>query len=41
MTIHEFGKENKDVIVLFHPLGVWWDVFEYVIPECQSSLECV
>ena len=32
MTIHEFGKENNDVLVMFHPLGVWWDVFEYVIP---------
>ena len=31
MNIHEFGEENTDVIVLFHPLGVRWDVFNYVI----------
>ena len=36
MTVHEFGKDNKDVLVMFHPLGVWWDVFEYVIPELSE-----
>lgn len=41
MTIHEFGKENKDVIVLFHPLGVWWDVFEYVIPELAEQFHLI
>ena len=41
MTVHEFGKENKDVIVLFHPLGVWWDVFEYVIPELSERFHLI
>ena len=41
MTIHEFGKENKDVIVMFHPLGVWWDVFEYVIPELSKHFHLI
>ena len=41
MTIHEFGKENKDLIVLFHPLGVWWDVFEYVIPELSEQYHLI
>ena len=31
LTVHEFGKENQNTIVLFHPLGVWWDIFEYVM----------
>lgn len=41
MTIHEFGKENKDVILLLHPLGVWWDVFEYVIPELSEQFRLI
>ena len=41
MTIHEFGKENSDVIVMFHPLGVWWDVFEYVIPEMSEHFHLI
>ena len=31
LTVHEFGKENKNTIILFHPLVVWWDIFEYVM----------
>ena len=30
MTVHEFGKENEQVIVLVHPSIVMWDYFEYV-----------
>lgn len=41
MTVHEFGKENKDVIVLFHPLGVWWDIFEYVIPDLAEQFHLI
>ena len=41
MTIHEFGKENKDIIVMFHPLGVWWDIFEYVIPELAEQFHLI
>ena len=22
ITVHEFGKQNPDVVVMFHPLGV-------------------
>ena len=32
MTIHEFGREHPDTVVLLHPLGVWWDIFDRVIP---------
>ena len=32
MTIHEFGKENDEIVVLIHPSAVMWDYFEYVIP---------
>ena len=31
VTIHEFGEENESLLVLFHPLGVHWDVFNYVV----------
>ena len=41
MTIHEFGKENNDVLVMFHPLGVWHDVFEYVIPELSEHFHLI
>lgn len=41
MTVHEFGKENKNVLVMFHPLGVWWDVFEYVIPELAEQFHLI
>ena len=36
MTIHEFGKENKDTIILLHPSAVMWDYFEYVIPLLEN-----
>ncbi len=32
MTVHEFGKENDNAIILIHPSLVMWDYFEYVIP---------
>jgi hypothetical protein len=41
MTIHEFGKKNKDIIVMFHPLGVRWDIFEYVIPELSNHFHVI
>lgn len=41
MTVHEFGKENKDALVMFHPLGVWWDVFEYVIPGLAEDFHLI
>ncbi len=37
MTIHEFGKQNKKVVVLIHPSIVMWDYFEYVIPLMEEK----
>lgn len=37
MNIHEFGKENKETILLIHPSVVKWDYFEYVIPLLQKK----
>ncbi len=41
MNIHEFGKEHTDVIVMLHPMGVWWDIFEYVIPILEKEYHLV
>lgn len=41
MNIHEFGKEHENVIVMLHPMGVWWDVFEYVIPILEKEFHLV
>lgn len=41
INMHEFGKEHKDIIVMCHPLGVWWDVFEYVIPKLEKQYHLV
>ena len=41
MTIHEFGKENDNVIVLIHPSAVMWDYFEYVIPLMEKRYHLV
>ena len=37
MNIHEFGKENKETILLIHPSVVKWDYFENVIPLLQRN----
>ncbi len=37
MNIHEFGKENKETILLIHPSVVKWDYFETVIPLLQEK----
>ena len=37
MHIHEFGKENKQIILLIHPSVVKWDYFENVIPLLQEK----
>ena len=37
MNIREFGKENADKLVLFHPSLVTWDYFEYVIPLLEKQ----
>ncbi len=41
MTIHEFGKENKRVVVLIHPSIVMWDYFEYVIPLLEKKYHVI
>ena len=41
MTIHEFGKENDETIVLIHPSLVMWDYFEYVIPLLQERYHLI
>jgi pimeloyl-ACP methyl ester carboxylesterase len=41
MTVHEFGKENREVVVLIHPSLVMWDYFEYVIPLMQDRYHLV
>ena len=37
MNIHEFGKENKETILMIHPSVVKWDYFENVIPLLQKN----
>ena len=41
LTIHEFGKENKDILVLIHPAVVMWDYFEYMIPLMENKYHLV
>ena len=41
MTVHEFGKENKNAVVLIHPALVMWDYFEYVIPLLQEKYRVI
>lgn len=41
MTIHEYGEDNKQVIVLVHPSLVMWDYFEYVIPLLQRKYRLI
>lgn len=40
MTIHEYGKEGK-TIVLVHPSVVMWDYFEYVIPLLREDYHLI
>ena len=41
MTIHEFGKENEQVVVLVHPSVVMWDYFEYVVPLLEKKYHLI
>lgn len=41
MTIHEFGKENKDTVILLHPSAVMWDYFEYMIPLLENKYHLI
>ena len=37
MNIHEFGKENKETLLLIHPSIVKWDYFDYVVPLLEKK----
>ena len=41
MTIHEYGAENPETIVLIHPSLVMWDYFEYGIPYLAADYHLV
>ena len=41
MNVHEFGKENNRIIVLLHPLGVWWDVFSEDIDLLKNDYHLI
>ena len=41
MTIHEFGQNHDEVVVLVHPSAVMWDYFEYVIPFMQEHYHLI
>ena len=41
MTYHEFGTDNKKVILLIHPAVVMWDYFEYVVPLLENDFHLV
>jgi len=41
MTIHEFGTEHQQIIVLVHPSVVMWDYFENVIPILEKKYHLI
>lgn len=41
MTIHEFGQNHDEVVVLVHPSATMWDYFEYVIPLMQDRYHLI
>lgn len=41
MQIKEFGKENSEIILMFHPNCVWWEVFNFVIPVLSEQYHLV
>ena len=41
MTIHEFGQENKQIIVFIHPSAVMWDYFNYIVPIMQTEFHLI
>lgn len=41
MNFHEFGTENKKVILLIHPLGVDWNFFSYVYPTLAENYHVI
>lgn len=41
MNVHEFGKENKDMLLLLHPSLVRWDYFFKLIPLLENDYHLV
>ena len=41
MTIHEYGQENKKLLILVHPAVVMWDYFERIVPLMQEDLHII
>ena len=41
MTFHDLAPEDEDVIVMFHPLGVFWDIFDLVTPILTKKYRVV
>jgi len=41
LTIHEFGKGNKQTILLIHPSVVKWDYFSKVIPLLETDFHLI
>ncbi len=41
ISVHEYGKENKNIIVMFHPLGIQYDVFEYVTQILEKDYHLI
>jgi pimeloyl-ACP methyl ester carboxylesterase len=41
LTYHEFGTNNKRVILLIHPAVVIWDYFEYVVPLLEKDFHLI
>ncbi len=41
LTYHEFGTDNKRVIILIHPAVVMWDYFEYVVPLLEKDFHLI
>lgn len=41
MTIHEYGKENKRLVILIHPAAVMWDYFEHIVSLMQGDFHII
>lgn len=41
MTIHEYGQENKLVIVLIHPAVVMWGYFEHIVSLMKEDFHII
>ncbi|MFT9057386.1 MAG: alpha/beta hydrolase, partial [Ethanoligenens sp.] len=37
----EFGKEHSNIILMFHPNCVWWEIFNYVIPTLSEKYHLI